>query len=159
MAGTRIEGLKKLDLKLRRLAPAAMRAAREAVLDGAQEIANLQQNLVPYDQGELHDSIVVTPPGGTTPPYSQPGGSRKAGPEQAIITAGNSGVRYAHLVEYGASPHVNGGQFKGTLNPGTTAQPFFWPAYRALRNRVRGRITRTIKREIVKVVKAGGSNP
>lgn len=154
-----MKGLDKLNRKMKAIPPAAKAAARAAVVQGAQEVANLQQNLVPYDQGELHDSIVVTQPGQTTPPYSQPGGSMTAGPEQAIITAGNTRVRYPHLVEFGTPPHINGGQFAGTAHPGTTAQPFFFPAWRALRNRVKSRITRSINKAIRDAATSGGSAP
>jgi HK97 gp10 family phage protein len=143
------EGLRRLQRKMTRDIPQAARhAAALSVTQGAQEIANLQQNLVPYDDGALHDSIVVTPPGGTTPPYSQPGGFQRAREGQAIITAGNTDVRYAHLVEYGSAPHEVGGLFAGAQHPGTAAQPFFWPAYRALRTRVKSRITRAVTKAI-----------
>lgn len=66
--------------------------------------------------GKLIDSIVVTEPNQTTPPYSQPSGSRIAGPTEVIITVGNSDVRYAHLVEYGTAK--------------MDAQSFFWPSVR-----------------------------
>jgi HK97 gp10 family phage protein len=142
-------GLRRLRQKMTRDIPQkAKSAAKLAVVQGATEIANLQQNLAPYDDGALHDSIVVTPPGGTTPPYSQPGGSQVAREGQAIITAGNTDVRYAHLVEYGTAPHLAGGMFEGAEHPGTTAQPFFFPAWRALRTRAKSRITRAISKAI-----------
>lgn len=40
----------------------------------------------------------------------------------ALITVGNSDVRYAHLVEYGHSSGFNG----STVPP----HPFFWPGLR-----------------------------
>jgi hypothetical protein len=51
-----------------------------------------------------------------------------------IVTAGNSGVRYAHSgrVRH-RSPHPNDGEFKGTDHPGTRAEPFFFPGFRALK--------------------------
>jgi HK97 gp10 family phage protein len=150
-----IQGLAQLRRKMRAIPQKAKDAARVAVVHGAEEIQGVQQNLVPYKEGELHDSIHVTLPGQTTPPYSQPGGARTAGPEEAIVTAGNSKVRYAHLVEFGTEQHPNGGMFAGTEHPGTKAQPFFWPGYRAVRKRVRSRITRSINKAI-KDVAAGG---
>jgi HK97 gp10 family phage protein len=109
-----------------------------ALVLSATEIADGMKALAPRDTGALVESITVTPPGGTTPAYSQPGGSRQVLGNQVAITAGNSAVRYAHLVEYGTeSAH---------------AQPFFWPAYRLYR----ARATRRIKRAISKAVKSGG---
>jgi len=143
-----VKGLKELNEKLKRIPASAQVAARTAVTLGATELATLQKNLVPVDKGDLRDSIVVTPPGGTTPPYSQPGGSRTAGPVEAIVTAGNTDVRYAHLVEFGSAPHTNAGSAAGSRNPGARAQPYFWPSYRALRTRIRSRITRNINTAI-----------
>lgn len=102
----------------------------KAVSKGAHEIAAMQKQLAPEDTGALAASIVVTQPGGTTPPYSQPGGERQAGPFEAIVTAGNSEVRYPHLVEFGTQK--------------ASAQPFFWPSFRLLRKRVTNRIKRAV---------------
>ena len=68
-----------------------------------------------------------------------------------LVTAGNSKVRYPHLVEYGTRPHVNAGMFPGTEHPGTQAQPYFWPSFRLLRKRFRGRMTRAMNKAIKKV--------
>ena len=143
-------GLARLNRKLTRTIPrAAKAAAAQAVVQGAQEVANLQQNLAPYDDGDLMESIHVTRPGETTPPYSQPGGRQTAREGQAIITAGNAKVRYAHLVEYGTKrPYVAGGMFEGSIHPPVKAQPFFFPAWRALRTRVKSRVTRSINKAI-----------
>ncbi len=86
------------------------------------------------DTGALIDSISITMPGRSTPPYSQPGGSRVAGETEVIVTAGDSDVRYAHLVEYGTSD--------------TEAQPFFWPAYRLLKTGMKANINRAVKKAV-----------
>ena len=59
---------------------------------------------------------------------SQPGGSTVVPENAAMITAGNSDVRYPHLVEYG---HGNG--FHGSAVP---PKPFFWPAFRMHRKKM-----------------------
>ena len=156
---TKIHGLDKLSRKLAAIPKEATAAARLAVVQGADEISALQKSLAPVDDGDLRASIHVTRPGETTPPYSQPGGSRQAGENEAIVTAGNTKVRYAHLVEFGTAPHVAGGIFEGAQIPAIPAQPFFWPAYRALRSRVRGRITRNINKAIKQAAQKGGTNP
>ena len=86
------------------------------------------------DTGALINSISVTMPGRSTPPYSQPGGSRVAAETEVIVTAGDSDVRYAHLVEYGTSD--------------TEAQPFFWPSYRLLKTGMKANITRAAKKAV-----------
>lgn len=143
-----IKGLDELERRLKKMPAAARAAAHKSVVESANELARLQKSLAPVDDGDLKDSITVTPPGGTTPPYSQPGGSRTARPLEAIVTAGNTNVRYAHLVEFGAAPHIAGGMFEGAQHPGARAQPFFWPAYRALRKRVRRKISSSITKAI-----------
>lgn len=116
------------------------RAPREAVIPAlvksANELASAQKLLAETsrDTGALIDSIAVTMPGQSTPPYSQPGGSRAAGETEVIVSAGNSDVRYPHLVEYGTRD--------------TDAQPFFWPAFRLLRTRLQNRINRAAKKAV-----------
>jgi len=126
-----------LDRMNRRFA-AVLRNVKEvvepAVVKGAEEIAATQRQLAPEDTGDLKASIAVTPPGQTTPAYSQPGGSRVAKDGEAIVTAGNVAVRYPHLVEY------------GTAN--APAQPFFWPGFRLNRTRAQNRIKRSIRRAV-----------
>lgn len=106
----------------------------KALVASANELASAQAHLAPKDTGALADSIAVTGPGETTPAYSQPGGSRVAGPHEVIVTAGNTDVRYPHLVEYGTSK--------------TEAQPFFWPALRLLRKRLQQRIDRAGRKAV-----------
>ena len=105
-----------------------------ALLTSANELADTQQHLAPKDTHALANSIAVTGPGQSTPAYSQPGGSRVAGETEVIVTAGNSDVRYAHLVEFGTAK--------------MEAQPFFWPALRLLRKRLQNRINRAGKKAV-----------
>lgn len=149
MASSFAAGRKRLHQKMTRNIPQrAKAAAAVAVVKAAHEVAELQYVLAPKDDGDLAHSIEVTPPGGTTPAYSQPGGQQVAREGQAIITAGNTKVRYAHLVEYGTAPHINAGQFAGTENPGTKAQPFFFPAWRALKKSSAAKVSRAITKAI-----------
>ncbi|OQM74712.1 HK97-gp10 family putative phage morphogenesis protein [Manganibacter manganicus] len=118
----------------------ARKAPREiimpALIKSAEELAAAQKALAETsrDTGALIDSITVTLPGQSTPPYSMEGGLRMANPTEAIVTAGNSDVRYAHLVEYGTKE--------------AEAQPYFWPAYRLLKNRIKNRIKRAAKKAV-----------
>ena len=83
------------------------------LVKAAEEIAETVAALAPKDQGALAASVEVTGPGGTTPAYSQPGGSLVVPEGAAAVTVGNNEVRYPHLVEH------------GTIK--TAPQPFFWP--------------------------------
>jgi HK97 gp10 family phage protein len=117
--------------------PKEVRAAiKPALLKSGKELQAAMRHLAEgsRDTGALIDSIAVTGPGETTPPYSQPGGS-KVVPENAVaVTVGNTDVRYPHLVEYGTTK--------------THAQPFFWPAFRLYRKRITRRINRAINKAI-----------
>lgn len=84
--------------------PKEVRAAvKPALLKSGEELKATMRQLAETsrDTGDLINSIAVTGPGETTPPYSQPGGSQVVGETSVAVTVGNSGVRYAHLVEYG----------------------------------------------------------
>lgn len=113
---------------------AALEAVRPALLKGAEEISGTQRALAPVDTGALRESITVTGPGESTPPYSQPGGSKVVPLNAVAITAGGTAVRYPHLVEF------------GTVD--TKAQPFFWPGFRFGRKRALNRIKRAIGKAI-----------
>lgn len=123
-------GIGRLQKRLAALPKATVAAAQPAVLKSAEEMAATMRSFVPVKTGALRDSIVVTPAGAQTPPYSQPGGAMTV-PENAVaITAGNEDVRYPHLVEYGTKR--------------TPAHPFFWPAFRLNRARAVRRIKRAV---------------
>ena len=117
--------------------PQAIRAdIQPAIIKSGEELASMMAHLAEpsRDTGALIDSVDVTPPGGTTPAYSQPGGSRTAGELEAIVTVGNDAVRYPHLVEYGTAE--------------APAQPFFWPAVRSLQRRINNRTNRAVRKAI-----------
>lgn len=149
---SKIEGRARLLAKMAAL-PAEVRSAiKQALAEGADEITDMQRRLAPVKSGELRDSIKQTWGGGRER-YSSLNATGGAGdPDLTVrISAGNSKVRYAHFVEFGTRPHVNGGKFAGTLHPGARAKPFFYPAYRALKRRVKSRITRATTKAAKKV--------
>lgn len=115
--------------------PKAVRAAVQPALEQAGiDLKVTMRVLAPRDTGALEDSIAVTLPGQSTPPYSQPGGSSVARENQVLVTAGNTSVRYAHLVEYGTAE--------------ADAQPYFWPAYRLMKKKLSNRIKRAIRKAV-----------
>ncbi|WP_265519493.1 HK97-gp10 family putative phage morphogenesis protein [Nitratireductor luteus] len=134
MAGKTDNGLASTLAAFDRARKAPREAIMPALLKSAHELANAQKAIAPKITGALADSIEVTPPGQSTPPYSQPGGSRVAGETEVLVTAGNSDVRYPHLVEHGTAK--------------TEAQPFFWPAFRLLQKRLQNRINRAAKKAV-----------
>jgi HK97 gp10 family phage protein len=133
-------GLDRLNRRFRALPKNVQAACKKALDKNGKELVDKMQGYAPVDTGKLKESIVATPGGQQTPPYSQPGGSRMVPDNAVVVTAGNTDVRYPHLVEY------------GTAN--AEAQPFFWPAYRLLKQRMAGRITRAAR----KAIREGRSN-
>jgi HK97 gp10 family phage protein len=130
-------GLARLQRRLAAIPVAVRDAVKPSLMKSGDELAGMMRQLAPEDEGDLKASIAVTPPGGTTPPYSQPGGSRAANENEVLVTVGNAAVRYPHLQEY------------GTAN--APAQPFFWPSFRLLKSR----IERRTKRDLAKAVRQG----
>lgn len=132
------DGLDNLMKAFDRAKTAPRQQITKALMASANELADAQRHLAPDDPAtsapDLKTSIAVTGPGQSTPPYSQPGGSRVAGEHEVIVTAGNTDVRYPHLVEYGTA-HAE-------------AQPFFWPALRLLRKRLQNRIDRAGRKAV-----------
>ena len=153
---TKIWGLKELNVKLKKLPEQAEKRVKEAMEIGANEIVALMKSLVPVDSGDLRDSIGWT--WGDRPKYSQAIATVKSTDGKLALTiyAGNTKVRYSHLIEFGTAAHVNGGMFLGTQHPGTKAQPFFFVSWRALRRRTKSRITRAITKSAKEVAAGGG---
>lgn len=124
--------------RLKRRLDAIPRAVKAAVvpalITSGRDLSMTMRLLAPVDSGDLRDSIHITLPGETTPPYSQPGGSTMAGENQVIVTVGNSDVRYQHIVEFGSAD--------------TAAQPFFWPSVRLKRKALTNRIKRAIRKAV-----------
>lgn len=129
-------GLSSFQNRMRAIPLAARKAVVPALLKSAEEIAAMQRGLAQSsrDTGALINSITVTGPGTSTPPYSQPGGAMAVPENMAVITAGNKDVRYPHLVEYGTGK--------------AAAKPFFWPGFRLGRKRALNRIKRAIGKAI-----------
>lgn len=157
-----IKGLESLKIKLKKLPEAAEKAVREAMAQGANEIVAMMKALVPVESGELRDSIGWT--WGKAPKYSQKIATIASDDGRLTITiyAGNSRVRYAHLVEFGAKPHAiepknamvlgKDGRFGVHVDhPGAKAQPFFYVSWRANKRRAKSRITRAINKSAKQV--------
>lgn len=127
-------GLSRFQQRMNAIPKAVRQAVVPAVVKGADELADAMKTLAPVDTGALRNSIVVTGPNQQTPPYSQPGGSYTTKETEAVVTVGNSDVRYPHLVEYGTNE--------------AQAQPYFWPAVRTRGKRARDRIKRAVRKAI-----------
>lgn len=157
-------GLDRLKRKLTVTIPAAVeKATVDAMEQGAAEMVALMKSLAPKKSGHLANSIGWT--WGDAPKGAMALGRMKGrGSKQArkfiTIYAGGGDAYYARFIEFGTQSHtikpknapalhLYGDIFvEEVQHPGSNAQPFFYPAYRALRKRVRGRITRQMKKAI-----------
>lgn len=163
-----VKGLSRLQRKLVRLRESTKEEIAKALEKGAEEIADLARSLVPIDEMVLYDSIGWTwgepPKGSITLARSR---SRADGLKISVY-AGNDEAYYARWVEFGTAPHgvaKDAGKaagrrltrlgIGGLQHPGAAAQPFFYPAYRAVRRRVRSRITRATNSAAKKVAGRG----
>ena len=137
--GSRIIGLAKLQKNLNAMPKSVKQEIRKALEQSANEIVAMMRNLVPVDSGDLRDSIGWTY--GDVPKGSISLGSVRAseltGDLTITVYAGNSKAFYARWVEFGTQK--------------MQAQPFFYPAYRALRRRAKGRVTRATNKAAKKV--------
>lgn len=153
---TRILGLDRLKKKLRRFPEAVEAEIKAALEQSANEIVALAKSLAPSDSGTLRNSIAWTY--GDAPQGAIVLGKVRAsnsGNLRITVYAGGPDAYYARFIEWGTAPHLNGGRFAGSQNPGTAAQPFFFPAFRANRKRAKSRITRAVNKAAKKVA-AGG---
>lgn len=131
MAGS---GLSSFSRRILGLPAELRRQIAPELVAAAEDMAGDMRRFAPEDTGALIASVEVTGPGQQTPAYSQPGGSQVVPDNAVAITAGNSDVRYPHLVEYGTAD--------------TPAQPFFWPAFRLGRDGAVARIGAAVKRAV-----------
>ena len=139
-------GSVKLARQLKAMSTETRSAIKQAIAESADEMVELARKLAPKKSGKLAKSIVATF-GGNAPKYSTFRSKLEGDPDlSAVISAGNSKVRYAHMVEFGTAPHVNKGRFAGTRNPGTEARPFFFVSYRATKKSMKSRIARAVTR-------------
>jgi len=166
----KMKGIEALQAKLKALPKAARSEIRQALAEGADATVETMKQLAPvspagthgFAPGHLKASITATFGDGSVPKYAafraRKGRRiiRANDPDLSVtITAGDEDVRYAHLVEFGTRPHVNGGKFAGTQHPGTKAQPFFYPGWRANKKRVKARLARAISRSAKQAVGRG----
>lgn len=165
----------RLRAKLRALPEEIKKQIRPAMEKGAQEIVDLAIHLVPVDSGALRNSIDWTwgpaPRGSIVISHGLMAGGADDFKSNLMITiyAGNEIAYYARWVEFGTQAATLGGRVPDArtnrnttrksyrTHPGTRAQPFFYPSYRALRRSVSNRITRAVVAALRQVASLGGN--
>ena len=127
-------GLSSFQRRMRAIPEAVRKAVQPALVAAAEDVAATIRQLAPDDPAtgapDLKSSIAVTGPGQSTPPHSRPGGSFVVPENMAVVTVGNTDVRYPHMVEY------------GTVH--SAAQPFFNPGKRLAKGKAIAKIRRAM---------------
>ncbi|WP_262027145.1 HK97-gp10 family putative phage morphogenesis protein [Microvirga sp. Mcv34] len=165
-----VKGMDRLRAKLRALPKEAKKEIREALEKSAGEVVRMAKQLAPYESGDLRNSI------GYTFGTYRPDNSNVRGMSATIsdgdpdltvtIHAGDKKAWYARLVEFGTAAHtirskrpggllnINGRLIEQVSHPGGSPRPFFYPAWRANKRRIRGRLTRATRKAAQKVASA-----
>lgn len=142
--------------KLARIQGAPRAKMREALGQNASELVASQKKYAPKDSGALAASIGYTF-GSYAPDNANVRGMGNAGagdPDLSLVVhAGDAKAWYARIVEFGTmnsrlvrnyfgrrGVEVDVGQMP--------AQPFFFPPYRLLKRRMKGRVTRAVKKAV-----------
>ena len=146
----RVQGLESFKRKVKKLRLAAGPAVEAGLLKAGAIITAEQKRLAPVDRGDVRDSVN----------YKLTKGA-KTGSAAVRIVAADPASRHA---EFGTAPHnirpkdaealsVGPGAFAEEVDhPGNTAQPFFFPGYRASRRRARAAISKGIREQVRKAV-------
>lgn len=127
MASDQINRLKK---RLNAIPKAARDAAMASLQKSADELASAQKALVPVRTGALRDSIHTETHPAELKISVKAGGPLTTKPART----GHGSYDYANAIEFGTSKEH--------------AEPFFYPAYRLLKKRLRNRTKRAISKAI-----------
>lgn len=144
MITMKVAGKTALERRLRRLPKSAGKHVGKAAMAGAEELADKARQFAPRKSGKLARSIEAKP------------GSDHLRAEVVV------GEHYGRFVEGGTRPHNLGkgqhlrkgkqrgarGSKAGRRHPGARPRPFLNVAFRLLKKRIRGRITRAIRKAI-----------
>jgi HK97 gp10 family phage protein len=131
----RVERREKFRAAIRALPEEIKEELRKVLGESAEEIAAMARRLVPVEEGDLRASIGWT--FGRPPKGSLTLAQADVSDISVSVYAGNNRAFYARWVEF------------GTVK--MRARPFFFPSYRALKRRVRGRVTRATTKAARKV--------
>lgn len=152
--------------KIAAMPDSVVKELRAALADGAEEMVDVAKRFAPVSSGALRNSIGYTF-GNYRPENSNVRGVSAGGAGHAlsvVIHAGDARAWYAALVEFGTLPHeikpkrpggllnINGRLLESVNHPGSTASPFFFPAYRLTKKRMRARLSRAMRAAVKKAI-------
>jgi HK97 gp10 family phage protein len=117
---------------LRKSVPAVDAELRSALAKAGDQFVNTAARLVPVDEGDLRESIEWKP----TKATAENGSRSPAIVIQAGADKPGDEAFYVRFVEFGT--------------PSSPKQPFFFPAYRLMRRKIRGMLSRAMGKAIKK---------
>jgi HK97 gp10 family phage protein len=141
----KVKGVKKLQDRLKRLTRTSKENIAAASLKAANRLVDEMKRAAPVDDGALRDSIKARPG------YSRNQKGRLVptlNETSVAVVAGNKEAFHAPFVEFGTAPHMNSGIYEGTQHPGTVAQPFFYPTWRASQRRTLSAVRRALNKAL-----------
>ncbi|MGO1079959.1 HK97-gp10 family putative phage morphogenesis protein [Inquilinus sp. CA228] len=153
----KIQNLDRLKRRMKRLRDGPKQAMSGAIQENAEELSGAVRRVTPKGAtGELARSVGWS--WGNPPQYhrvavmgsnrNEAAGILGAEKLAATVHVGNDKAWYARLVEFGTRPHANKGLFEGTMHPGTSPNPFFFPTYRLFKKRMLARFGRAMRKSI-----------
>ncbi len=146
----KIEGRERLKRKFQAMPGVVKQEIEKAIRTSAAELVGMQKRLAPVDKGALVNSIRFTiEEGAEFRAIVQAGGTEET--RREVRKGSGEFTDEAILAEWGSPEHEAAGKFKGATIPAQKPRKFFFPAYRALRKRIRSRISRSITTGIKKV--------
>jgi len=135
-----VNGIPEVQAMFRRRAAAVVAAARAQSHKSGEEVAAAMRFLAPRDEGELIGSIRVEDASSITTRRGARGFIGvlvKAGDSTTVVTNASGGrFQNAKIQEFGTRKRA--------------ANPYFYPAWRANRTRVRGAISRAVRKAWVR---------
>lgn len=142
----------KFDNVLKAVPREVAKGARSALRQNGQEAVRIIQGDAPVDDGPLRQSIDWS--FGDPPPGVLGGNKVKHTKVPAhlriSVWAGGPKAPHAHLVHNGTAERTTkGGGSRGIMPP----QPFFWPNWRSLKRRLKGRISRKANKALKDLLK------
>lgn len=160
----KLAGREKALAKMRAIPQRVRPALRKAIEGAAGEVVAFQKRVAPSKSGKLRKSIKFVMGSFETSGSAQlRAGSVQGDPDlTATVIAGDNDGWYARLVEFGTAPHSlakganrKSGKYqdKGPTHSGSTPRPFFYGPFRALRKKLKRRISTAVRKAALEAVR------
>jgi len=142
MAKSKIAGINALNRKFRDMPKRQRQYMTDALEINARELVAMQKRQVRRRSGTVARSINYA----------------WRSPLHVLVMAGSRKAFYAKPLEFGRKPKVQRSRRSGSSyeHPGVRPHPFFFPSYRALRRRLKGRFYRAQRKAIQEIARNGG---